>query len=405
VRILMVTDLYWPLIGGLEIVVRELSRELAGRGHAVAVATLRHDGMPEHEDDGGVGVHRIGGSLQRREQLFAERGRRYAPPFPDPEATVHLREVVAGFRPDVVHGHNWLIRSFLPLKRRRGPRLVVSLHDYGETCAKRTLHDLRQEICSGPRVRKCLPCSADHYGTAKGWTVAGTNWVSALAESRLVDRYLAISSAVAAGNRLAERGLPHEVIPNFSAVPPPDAAGHAALLDLLPDEPFLLFVGALGRHKGVDVLLEAYGRIADAPPLVLIGARWPGMPAVPDGVTVLHDWPPGAVAGAWQRCMIGLVPSAWAEPFGLVAVEAMQAGRPVIASAAGGLADIVVDGETGLLTPPGDPTALAAALRRLLADEGLRRTMGEAGRTRATAFAPAAIVPRFERAYARVLAA
>jgi glycosyltransferase involved in cell wall biosynthesis len=400
-RILMVSDLYWPLIGGLEIVVRRLSRELADRGHDVAVATLRQDGMSAHEDDAGVGVHRVGGTMQRVERLFADSGRRYSPPFPDPEATVHLRAVIADFRPDVVHGHNWLIRSFLPLKRRRGPRLVVSLHDYGETCAKRTLHDLRQEICSGPGVRKCLTCSADHYGTAKGWTVAGTNWVSALAESRLVDRYLAISSAVAVGNRLAERGLPHEVIPNFSTLSPP---GHDSLLDLLPDEPFLLFVGALGRHKGVDVLLEAYGRLDHAPPLVLIGARWPGMPAVPDGVTVLHDWPPGAIAGAWQRCMIGLVPSAWAEPFGLVAVEAMQAGRPVIASAAGGLADIVVDGETGLLTPPGDAVALAAAVQRLVADEGLRRTLGRAGRSRATAFAPSAIVPRFERAYARVLA-
>jgi glycosyltransferase involved in cell wall biosynthesis len=399
----MVTDLYWPLIGGLEVVVRELSRELADRGHAVAVATLRQGAMPEHEDDAGVGVHRIGGTMQRREQLFAESARRYAPPFPDPEATLHLREVIADFRPDVVHGHNWLIRSFLPLKRRRGPRLVVSLHDYGETCAKRTLHDLRQEICAGPGPRKCLTCSADHYGTAKGWTVAGTNWVSALAESRLVDRYLAVSSAVATGNRLAERGLPYDVIPNFSAHPAPDDAAHAALLGLLPHAPFLLFVGALGRHKGVDVLLEAYGRLDDPPPLVLIGARWPGMPAVPAGVTVLHDWPSGAIDSAWQRCMLGLVPSAWAEPFGLVAVEAMQAGRPVIASAAGGLADIVIDGETGLLTPPGDPAALAAALRRLLADEGLRQTMGEAGRTRSTAFAPSAIVPRFERAYARVL--
>jgi glycosyltransferase involved in cell wall biosynthesis len=253
-------------------------------------------------------------------------------------------------------------------------------------------------------VRKCLLCSADHYGTAKGWTVAGTNWVSALAESRLVDRYLAISSAVAAGNRLAERGLPYDVIPNFAAAPRTDGAGHAALLDRLPGEPFLLFVGALGRHKGVDVLLEAYGRLDAAPPLVLIGARWPDMPAVPDGVTVLHDWPTGAVAAAWRRCMIGLVPSAWAEPFGLVAVEAMRAGRPVIASAAGGLPDIVVDGETGLLTPPRDAAALAAALRRLIADGELRQAMGEAGRRRAAAFTAPAIVPRIERAYARVLA-
>ena len=401
----MVSDLYWPLIGGLETVVRGLSRELTARGHTVAVATLAQDGLPASEDDADVAIRRIGGTMQRVEQLFSESARRYAPPFPDPEATVNLRAVLDDFRPDVVHGHNWLIRSFLPLKHRRGPRLVVTLHDYGVACAKRTLYDLHQEICSGPGPRKCLACSADHYGAAKGWTVTTTNWASALVEGRLVDRYLPISSAVADGNRLAPRGLPHEVIPNFTPPAPPEDPRHAELLARLPDEPFLLFVGALGRHKGVDVLLEAYRHVDDAPPLVLIGARWPDMPPVSDGVTVLHDWPAAAVAAAWRRCMVAVVPSAWAEPFGLVALEAMQAGRPVIGTAAGGLADVVVDGETGLLVRPGDATALAAALRRLVADEPLRRRMGAAGRARVGAYTPEAIVPRFEAAYARVLAA
>jgi glycosyltransferase involved in cell wall biosynthesis len=401
----MISDLYWPLIGGLETVVRGLGRELTDRGHQVAVATLRQGGLPEREDDGAVAVCRIGGTVQRAERLFSESARPYAPPFPDPEATVNLRGVIAEFDPDVVHGHNWLTRSFLPLKRRRGPRLVVTLHDYGVSCAKRTLYDLDQEICSGPGLRKCLACSADHYGAAKGWTVTTTNWASASVEGRLVDRYLPISSAVAAGNRLTERGLPYEVIPNFTPSVPPDDGRHADLLGQLPGDPFLLFVGALGRHKGVDVLLDAYARVDDAPPLVLIGARWPDMPRVPEGVTVLHDWPAAAIAAAWRRCVIALVPSAWAEPFGLVALEAMQAGRPVIGTAAGGLADIVINGETGLLAPPGDAPALAAAVRQLLADEPLRRRMGEAGRVRAGAYSPSAIVPRFEAAYAQVLGA
>ena len=80
---------------------------------------------------------------------------------------------------------------------------------------------------------------------------------------------------------------------------------------------------------------------------------------------------------------ICVVPSVWREPFGIAAVEAMAAGKPVVASRAGGLADIVADGVTGLLVEPGDAVALADALARLIADPGLREKMGRAGRERA----------------------
>jgi len=71
------------------------------------------------------------------------------------------------------------------------------------------------------------------------------------------------------------------------------------------------------------------------------------------------------------------------EGFGVVCAEAMAHGRPVVASAVGGLLDLVVDGETGLLVEPGDVRALRRALRRLLEDSELRRRLGEAGRRRA----------------------
>ncbi len=70
------------------------------------------------------------------------------------------------------------------------------------------------------------------------------------------------------------------------------------------------------------------------------------------------------------------------EGFGVVCAEAMAHGRPVVASAVGGLLDLVADGETGIHVPPGDVDALRAALQRLLDDRELRRRMGEAGRER-----------------------
>jgi glycosyltransferase involved in cell wall biosynthesis len=97
------------------------------------------------------------------------------------------------------------------------------------------------------------------------------------------------------------------------------------------------------------------------------------------------------------------VPSVLREAFGIAALEAMAVGRPVVAARSGGLADIVVDGETGCLVPPGDAGELRAALRRLLADEALRARMGAAGRRRAeSVFSEQVVLSRLEKAYVRV---
>ena len=82
----------------------------------------------------------------------------------------------------------------------------------------------------------------------------------------------------------------------------------------------------------------------------------------------------------YQQADIVAIPSIWHEPFGLVAVEAMAASRPVVASRSGGLSDIVRDGDTGLLVPPNDATALARALETLLDNPRLREQMGRRGR-------------------------
>jgi glycosyltransferase involved in cell wall biosynthesis len=79
---------------------------------------------------------------------------------------------------------------------------------------------------------------------------------------------------------------------------------------------------------------------------------------------------------------------------GQVAIEAMLVGKPVVASDVGGLRDVVQHGVTGLMVPPSDPGALAAAIDRLLDDPGLRQRMGEAGRVRARQFEARAVAPR-----------
>ncbi len=87
-----------------------------------------------------------------------------------------------------------------------------------------------------------------------------------------------------------------------------------------------------------------------------------------------------------------------------MALEAAAAGKPTVASDVGGLRDIVADGETGFLVPPGDRAALAAAMQRLIADEDLRLRLGTGAKERAATFSSEAVIPRFEAAYELAIA-
>ncbi len=402
-RILMLTDQYPPFIGGIERHVRNLAAGLAERGHHVAVATSAAADLPAQEDDGAVHIYRLRSTAQRAAGAATPSGRPYAPPFPDPEVVLGLRKVVERERPDVVHGHNWFARSYVPLKQSNNAAFVMSLHDYGVVCAKRSLW-YRGAPCTGPEFSKCLHCAAANYGTARGMAVTLGNWSLAPAEKRAVDMYLPVSRAVVKGNRLADEGLPFQVVPNFV---PTDVAATADLahpaLKALPKAPFWLFVGTLSRNKGIDVLLEAYAAISSPPPLVLIGSRWPETPSsFPAGVTVIEDLDHPAVMAAWSKAQIGIVPSVFPDPCPTVAIEGMAAGVPLVASRVGGLPDIVANNETGVLVPVGDVRALREALVALAADKKRQRAMAKAAVKRAPQFMAGSVLDRVESVYEEV---
>ena len=155
------------------------------------------------------------------------------------------------------------------------------------------------------------------------------------------------------------------VIP--SAVELPERVGEPA------EPPEVLFVGRLSAEKGILELVQA----AEGMKLTVAGdgplrAQVPGAL----GFVPHHELPP-----LYERAAVVAVPS-HREGFGVACAEAMAFARPVVASAVGGLLDLVVDGETGLQVPPRDVRALRDALERLLADADLRRRLGEAGRAR-----------------------
>ncbi len=403
-RVLMIADFYHPYVGGVEQHVRGLSHALARRGHQVVVATLAHPERPAHELDGPVRVVRLQGLAQRANGLHAHTQRRWAPPAPDPLATQTLARIVRRFKPDVVHGHEWLARSYLPLKPLFPAKLVMSLHYYTAACAKKTLmrHDAP---CAGPDALRCLACSVEHYGTAKGPVALALHRAGTLAERKLVDHFIAVSSATVQGNQIADRRNV-SVIPNFITQPAIGNHDYSDYYERLPERPYFLFVGDFRRDKGIGVLLDAYARLDESrPPLVLIGKTWDaGLADLPARAVNLGEWPNDAVQLAWQRALAGVVPSVWAEPFGLVLLEAMNAGKPVVASRVGGIPDVVNDGDNGLLAPPDDPVALAAALAHIAGDEALRARLAAGARRTAAMFSEERAVLATETVYQDLLA-
>jgi glycosyltransferase involved in cell wall biosynthesis len=395
-RILMLTQSYPPIVGGEERAVEDLSVELAARGHDVAVATLRQPGS-EPRQSTGVRVYAMRSSVYRLRHFYGDTERRHTPPAPDPETVFELRRLLRRERPDIVHAHNWLVHSYLPLDRRFDVPLVLSLHDYGLLCAtKRLFH--RGAPCSGPAPGKCVRCSADHYGAGKGVATALATRIGWPRLKERVDVFLPVSRAVAEGCRLGPDDV-YSIVPNFFRHAPVAPLSGDPRLDRLPREPFLLFFGDATVDKGATLLAEAYRRLADPPPLVFLGRCFVDGLADQRGVMVLGPWPHALAMEALDRCQLAVVPSIWPEPFGLVALETAAAGKPIVASDIGGLRDTVLDGETGLLVTPGDRDALEAAMARLIADHALRERMGEAAVHRARSFSAAAAVPAFEAAY------
>lgn len=411
-RILLATDHFPPFIGGAHRQAQLLAEAMASRGHRVAVATPWHGGLPKLEHGDGFVVHRVRQVRTAFSFMVRDRRQRHQPPFPDPVTVVALHNLISDFEPDVIHAYGWLAFSAAAALGCKRIPLLVSARDYGYFCATRTL--LRKgEPCSGPAPLKCLACAGDYYGAPKGWFAALGVAVSKPLLARRMTGLHSVSTYVhdVTVQHVLERDgrgpgrKPLEVtIPSFqkeSAASP--EAGEPLVegwMARLPEEPFILFVGAFRRVKGLETLFDAYRRLASPPPLVLMGTFERDSPPddFPPQATVLADAPHPVVMAAWDRALFGVMPSLWPEPLGATVSEGMSRGRPVIGTRPGGHADML-DATTGVLVPQGDAAALAAAMRELIEDPERREALGRAAAERAREFAAPAVVPRFEQAY------
>ncbi len=402
-RILMLAQFYPPVVGGEERHVLSLSEALAARGHDVMVATMPHPQRPAHVVVRGVTIRSIPGALQRATPLFREQERPHAPPFPDPELTARLHLLIRDWKPHVVHAHNWLVHSFLPLRLRHRVGFVSTLHDCSLACAIKVMTRDGQH-CEGPAPGRCLSCAGSHYGVMKGAVTAVAHAAFTRLHRRAADRFIVVSKAVAEWSGLAGGKIPYEVISTFIADDIGAPGAHeACAADDLPPDGYLLFIGDVSRSKGVHVLIDAYARLDNPPPLVLIGRRCADAPdRLPDNVRILGSRDHAAVLRAWSGCLFGLVPSVVRDACPTVVMEAAAMGKTVVASRNGGLRELIDDGVTGLLTPPGDAAALAVAMRALLVDPARRDRLARAALAKADSFRARSVVPKIEALYRAV---
>lgn len=401
-RILLLAGFLPPTIGGVERHVWTLARVLTARGHRVTLlgfATRTQE--PGYSDIDGVRIVRVRTGGSYLPFLYQDPDRPHPLPVADPLVSRAIQNELSHRTFDVIHAHNWIVNSALAPAARAGVPVVMTLHDYSHSCVTARMMDHGKTLCPGPSLARCLSCGSSHFGTLKGPVTVLANAWSARQRSHRIAHTAAVSGAVAGvvngpvGGLLGRSGLAAQVIPNFI----PDEIVADSIPATNPDAP-LLFVGDLVPDKGIDVLLSAYRLLGNPPPLLLAGRSTAEIARdLPAGAQLLGALPHEQVLPLFASALAVLVPSVWSDPCPTVVLEAMAAGRPVIAAATGGIVDMVLDGLTGVLVPPGDVTALARAMEFVIGHPQTARSMGVAGHHRVRKFTVSAVVDQIEQMY------
>jgi glycosyltransferase involved in cell wall biosynthesis len=328
---------------------------------------------------GGLGVHvaKITASLRERMKckIFVPHRGNYAPLHPDIQ--INEIEVPPHSASELEFWLRFCYATVLSVRSSRFAAEIIHCHDWMTILAGLKL----REIFGLPLVFNVhLP---EHIGSRLHLENIG-----------LIAADVVIVNSAKVREELLERGLPIrriQVIPNGV-----DASEFCLSSEWPNDDGYILFVGRLVAQKGVDLLLQAFS---------VILRRWPQSHLIilGDGDLELYfkrmvrylgighrvrfvSWQTGpALVRFFQGSQAVVVPSYY-EPFGMVALEAMACGRPVIVSEVGGLSEIVEDGIQGYFIPPGDYLELARRLSSLISSPRQRQEMGASARTRALTY-------------------
>ena len=367
-KILLVSD-YGTPAGGAEVQLLGLRKELRRRGHDARLfsSSARTKGVP-----GGQADYECFGTLSSFRTMVQTA---------NPSAYRSLKRVLAEFKPDVVHVKLFLTQlSPLILPLLRSVPSIYYVAWYRPVCPLGTKMLPDGSECT---VRFGVPCYSNGC-------LPLHDWAPLMLQMKLWRRWRGVFRLIVTNSEATRRLLTADGI-DVSAVVSHGTEVRDPRPPLSPP-PTVSFAGRLVREKGVDILLHAFAKIVQELPdarLLIAGdgperdnvhrlARKLGIASSVDMTGHLsRDVLEQTCEAAWVQA----VPSLWAEPFGIVAVEAMMRGRAVVATAGGGLSEIIRDGLTGYLVPPGDAQSLADALLKLLRDRAVADRMGAAARS------------------------
>jgi glycosyltransferase involved in cell wall biosynthesis len=364
-KILMLSDHAAP-IGGSEISLMALRDGLRERGHEVRLLA-----SSAGDDDGAADDFCFGTTSRWRTLLQSG----------NPWAAHKVRRVLADFQPDLVHVQIFLTQlSPLILALLRETPSVYYAVWYRAVCPLGTKMLPDGSACSYPAGKACY----------RQGCLPLRDWLPLMGQKALLERWIDVFNLVIANGTAVQQALqtggigPVEVISHSVKEWPHSAEERAAY-------PLIVYAGRLVPEKGVDTLIAAFSRTLKQFPEACLVIAGEGVErdrllsqiehlGIADQVSLVGHLSQEELHRRFEPAWVQVVPSRWAEPFGRVAAEAMIRGTPVIASNTGGLAEIVQDGETGLLVAPGDVDSLTAALLKLIENRELSAELGIRGR-------------------------
>lgn len=378
-KILVVNKFFWEK-GGSERVLFDLLRGYEDAGHEVVPFSMTSPRnrptpwsahfVPEIEYETLRGV----AALQAAASAIYSR-----------EAKRRIAALVDEIRPDVCHLHNFhhqLSPSIVDALREAGVPCVHTLHDYKVVCPSYVLFTEGRacERCRGGRFHHAIVHRCVRGGVAPSTAAflesTFHRWHGTL--ERGIRLFVAPSRFLA--TKIVEMGFRGSVRVVANGLDVDELPAAAA-----PGEGYL-FAGRLSREKGVPTLLDAIGSTPGA--RLSVAGEGPERTSLerqaeavaPGRVEFLGALPRAQLLARMRAARAVVLPSVWYENAPMSALEALASGVPVVASAIGGLPEIVRDGETGLLFPAGSADGLAAHLRLLESDPALARRLGAGGR-------------------------
>jgi glycosyltransferase involved in cell wall biosynthesis len=292
---------------------------------------------------------------------------------------------ILAFRPEIVHVHNFfptLTPSVYDACRGAGVPVVQTLHNYRLMCANGLL--FREGHVCTECLGRTFPLPAIRHGCYRDSRLGSAAVAAMIGIHRIrntwiqrVDRFIALTE-FARGLFATEAGIPREKIAVKPNAAPDPGLGNGS-------GGYALYVGRFSREKGIEIVLEAATQESGLGIALKVAGSGPLQAKVEAaqsaGRLEYVGWQdPDGVRRLMLQARVLLIPSLCFEGLPMVVPEAFGAGLPIIASRIGALATLVEDGANGLLVEPGNPAALASAVRRIASDGRLESELRRGAR-------------------------